>query len=862
MASQIEILNRRRHELSKKLKFLENDPNYEQLKQNLKIEAKLNHLDEKIKILQESRSESVELFEEINKTFESLEKAIETPKFLEKFEVSKSIIEDLLKNPDKKPEDLKAADFTQNPELQKSEIWKNILEDAKEGLLVAKVLIDKKLDEEDPKSYFEKAGDTGKKILDQIDKNPVLVAGLLIAGTYALYQFLKKDSGIWDKFKGTMAAGIGTWLGFSVAESNLPQKGAEKLAAGLLGQKNVDFVKNLFGWDNPNENKDGPDENKDQPGENTRASEVAANTLEYFKEKMPLTAAAISEFNENLFTFPPNLSESKKSFNKIYENLNKEKGQAVIEFSKDGAVNLAILGYKGVEKTVVFTWTATPKLINTFGDWLMQPEQPWLTQAGGLFVKADAWLAGIGATAGVTKSIFEMTYKKESWGIIKTPWHLAKGAFKGATVGQFTLVKNIKDVGKYRNSMISAYGKMTKIRSLNFAEKAFKMPFDGIKNIRNNPKHFIKIIEHEIIKAEYYKSIAADFSMWNKDASKRFSDLHEAAYRRAQGGIVGTRQELTKLAQDGKLVGKSLFRKLNKLDKQAKGAANLSKTPVLKLISRHAIALENIHAKHSIRVLKIQKNAENLQGMIKKALKKNPGMKLEEFFKTSEGLKLRNQLNAVNNSIEKATKKYTESVAKTLSGGKISEIEKLPKELQKKAARFITKQAGKETRLSNRLIGKFLTKNVGGRLIIMAPLIAIRAYAHSDQETALGAAGSAALHMIPLIGTSADFYSAFSGKDIVTGAEVSRLSSLGWGIMGIGLDVLVLVGGVGAGARIVLRGAKNAVKIKAVVKAAKASKTVRNIKWGTIGTGAVVAGSTMTHEFFTAPKEVASILID
>ena len=270
----------------------------------------------------------------------------------------------------------------------------------------------------------------------------------------------------------------------------------------------------------------------------------------------------------------------------------------------------------------------------------------------------------------------------------------------------------------------------------------------------------------------------------------------------------------------------------------------------------------------------LQEEAKGLQKQIQEGLQKNPDMSLKEFF-SGAGADLKTKLDDINTKIVDKTKGFTSGIAQILSDKKIQNLEDLSPKMQKIAHAFIIKSAGAEIPVSRRIVGK-LFQNIGGRLVIFAPILGIRAYLHGNQEGLKDELISGGVALAPVAGTIADFYSAVTGKDYFTNKEVDRLTSFGWGIVGIGCDIGMLFGGAGAGARIILKSAraggkyakvsakiaKSAEKTSEAIEVIKAGKNVQRATKlgyaGALGMTAFTVGK-MTYEYVTLPKETASI---
>ncbi|MDD3066844.1 MAG: hypothetical protein PHO48_03365, partial [Candidatus Gracilibacteria bacterium] len=213
-------------------------------KSEAKIKADFGRLEGRINAVIESREASAEELGEINDKLKNLLDSLEIEQFTEKLEVSRAIILYLRANPKVKPEDLNPADFAKkNPDLQKSEIWKNILEDAVRGLEIINRIENPDFDYKNPKAYMKKAGDIWDGVVDVAQKNPVLTGICLLGGAYALYQFLAED-GVWSKVKGTVAAGGSVLLGLSLfGDLDLNKKAKQWLLDSAIDPKDQETVK-------------------------------------------------------------------------------------------------------------------------------------------------------------------------------------------------------------------------------------------------------------------------------------------------------------------------------------------------------------------------------------------------------------------------------------------------------------------------------------------------------------------------------------------------------------------------------------------------------------------------------------------
>ncbi|MFH1375768.1 MAG: hypothetical protein ABIH35_03810 [Patescibacteria group bacterium] len=529
MASPIETLNRRRQELAKKLEFLENDPDSKQLKEKLKIEARLSRLDGKIETVRKSRQASAELLQEINKEIEALEAQIETPEFVQKFAVSEKIIMHLLENPKAKLENLKPADFTENPALQEVTAWKNILEDAKKGLPYAQVLTAKEFDWKNPKDSIDKimkkGTKVGKEIIDQIQKHPYIAAGCLIAGAYALYQFFKKDSKLWDKAKGAIAGGIAIWLGLSAAGSNMPQKIAERGARALFGD---DLVDKFFGI-----KKDVSEKTKNA-AETVKAG--AEKTLEGLGKRAPETVKSIKKLWKDFEI--DNVSGSKENLAELLKNIKAEGGQAVLEITKDGSFKLLFLGLKGAKEAYCFSYKITQKMVHRLGEMLADPDKPWWTDPATI-IKIDSYIAGVGGAYGFTKALFttDIEFKHPLKTIRRVVGNTTVETFKGATWGQVKAGHRIFQTIHYRKEIMNFYKSQIKLGKITVTENL------GKRQVRWFAEHLTDRANrhsHEYQKGIYHARRAAFWDqmsneVWmSKGESEHFSDKAKTEAREAR----------------------------------------------------------------------------------------------------------------------------------------------------------------------------------------------------------------------------------------------------------------------------------------------------------------------------------------
>ena len=248
--------------LARQIEALKNDSTPEKLKT---VEPRISHLDERIKVLKNSREEHFGELAKMNEEFEKIREELEIKNFLEKFAVSEKVAKFLKDNPKKKPAELAPAEFTTNPELQDPKIWENILEDAKNGSKVAEkgLSVLKKLEKDssiDPKKELEKTPE-GKGILETVKKNPLLVGAFLFTSGVAIYQFLKKDSKIRNKVGGLVSGGVATYLGISLLKKNFGDSLINFFGQKLLGEKKWKQVEAFFG------EKDKKDKPKKTPEE-------------------------------------------------------------------------------------------------------------------------------------------------------------------------------------------------------------------------------------------------------------------------------------------------------------------------------------------------------------------------------------------------------------------------------------------------------------------------------------------------------------------------------------------------------------------------------------------------------------------
>lgn len=399
--------------MAQKLEALRNDIPPEK-RNEAKFKADFGRLEGRINTITKSRKASVEELAQINHEFEKLRESLEIKNFAEKFELSESIILYLKAHPKVKPETLKAADFTKNPDLQKPNVWKNILEDAVKGLAITKACEDKDFDWANPKDYIAVAEKAWKE-------HPVATVACVIGGAYAAYKLWEMlfgdDSTLWDKTKGGIAGGIAAWAGLSAFGKTAHTDLAEMLIGKVVGEKNLEMAKKILGLD------------KKEAGQ-----ENAESGLEKFA---PKTAAALKKFGGNLQE--DNKPGSKESFWNFFKANEEEGGETAAEVKEDGTFSLMVIP-KGIGKAFTYTWKLTGGMFNEFGEYLAKPENPWYERGAGMFIKFDSILLATGATIGVGKSLLSIV-TNPTVNPFEMGKRVAKGFFKGATVGQYELVK-------------------------------------------------------------------------------------------------------------------------------------------------------------------------------------------------------------------------------------------------------------------------------------------------------------------------------------------------------------------------------------------------------------------------------------
>jgi len=279
--------------LARQIEALKNDSTPEKLKT---VEPRLSRLDEKIKILQNSREGYVGELGEINAEFEKIRGELEIKLFFERFAVSEKVAKFLRNNPKKKPSKLNPAKFTTNPELQVPKVWKNILEDAKNGLVVAEkgLVILKKIEKDssiDPKKKLEKTPE-GKGILETAKKNPFLVGAFLLASGITIYKFLKKDSKMRDKVGGLLSGGVATYLGISLLKENFGSSMISFFGRKLLGEK-WKRVEEFFSEKKKKKKSDQSPEDIEKYGEMVPLSDAIGHYRESAKKALrPITKLA------------------------------------------------------------------------------------------------------------------------------------------------------------------------------------------------------------------------------------------------------------------------------------------------------------------------------------------------------------------------------------------------------------------------------------------------------------------------------------------------------------------------------------------------------------------------------------------
>ncbi|MFA6457873.1 MAG: hypothetical protein WCV72_00600 [Patescibacteria group bacterium] len=515
------------------------------LRENI-LKAKTS--EEKEKIIQEA--EKIIGSSEKNDGFEAkIEKAEEDPILIEKTEASWEILNFLKNNPNAKLKDLQPKDLQGKIEVnfqKKLEanpaLWAAVKSLAGDGLDVYEVVSSKDFwqSSEGKTETLISAGkrDLGKALKSAKEfqeKNPraaaLAVGGVAILSILMLFKSKEKKSDSAEKGNGGFWKFAGGALGLGAAVLGFKMLGES--VSGKLGEitNPESLIKKLSNWLN-GENKSS-NENEKQNKENSQPPEKNQGTPEYLAKVMPKTAMAVKVFGKSLKKWPPDLAASKESFSRVFESAKEEGGWAVVEVTKDGLINLAILG----KDTVVFTFFTTPKLINAFGDWLMDSKNPWW-QRGGMLVKVDAAIAGIGASVGVTKSIFELTYKNRTMNPLRIAGRLAKGAVEGATYGQYKLIKNGFGLKANMPEIMKTYQGIYKLKALEAKELLWDTPKRLIENPAartGKPARLLEKIKFYKLKARINEEIAVDMSSWAPDEEWRgFREMREAAEKKVK----------------------------------------------------------------------------------------------------------------------------------------------------------------------------------------------------------------------------------------------------------------------------------------------------------------------------------------
>ncbi|MCF7846045.1 MAG: hypothetical protein K9L85_02295 [Candidatus Peribacteraceae bacterium] len=233
--------------LARQIEALKNDVTPEKLKT---IEPELERLKEELR--KEANSRRADILRKVKDRLEAIRNELKIKNFLERFSMSEAIILKLKNLPKRERQaklaSLKPSDFPEYPELQKPDVWKNILGDIQGGLAVSE-LAEEASTHKDPKKYLEKeGGKAGKSILDTIKEHPIIFGACLLAGGVAIYKFFKKNSDTGDKLVGLAAGGVSTLLGISLLKDHLGDSIIDFLGGKLLGDK-WEKVKNFFGGD-------------------------------------------------------------------------------------------------------------------------------------------------------------------------------------------------------------------------------------------------------------------------------------------------------------------------------------------------------------------------------------------------------------------------------------------------------------------------------------------------------------------------------------------------------------------------------------------------------------------------------------
>ncbi|MBU1089282.1 hypothetical protein KKF38_00610 [Patescibacteria group bacterium] len=417
----------------------------------------------------------------INEEFEKIREELGIKFFIERFEISEEIAKFMRENPDAKLAELRAEDFTQNPELQSD--WENILEDVLKGIELEKGMQSKKFDWKNPKESFKKIGKVGEEAWEQIKTHPLLAAGLLIAGTAFVINLFKKEKGFFDWVKTGLSGGLATWLALSIFKEdcdNDPKKQSipEKIARVALGDQIVNNTKETY--------------------------EKMKNFINPEKEK-----EFLGGYTPNLSKFIRSFSESaerndsaemKEHFGKLYAAAQNENARIAVETKKDGGFNIYLIP-KGVAKVFSFSWKLTDAVVSDFGTFLARSESPWW-RSGGAIIDLNSWIPATGAAVGTITSISSLLVRPtiNPLKIIgRVGAGTTKGAFKGSTVGVYRGTKVILSARNW-NEMVRYHRTAFELAKLNFLEN-----FGG-KQLRclKNPAKFIYEYPRKIAKKAYY----------------------------------------------------------------------------------------------------------------------------------------------------------------------------------------------------------------------------------------------------------------------------------------------------------------------------------------------------------------------
>lgn len=213
-------------------------------------------------------------------------------------------------------------------------------------------------------------------------------------------------------------------------------------------------------------------------------------------------------------------------------------------------------------------------------------------------------------------------------------------------------------------------------------------------------------------------------------------------------------------------------------------------------------------------------NAENVEGSLRSATDRSTARNIMRTFND------KNQ-NIIREGLDEMAKKIPGSTAKTfaeLAEKQPNLAQGLMRNLQQQ--NLVTAFGHKMSFISGSL--NSIQQGTITRAKTFVPLLILRALTSEEKIPLANLAGSTAIQLTPFVGTGYDVVTLITGKDQITGEEISRLQSAGFVVIGAATDTLTALGvifgfGVGGAAGVGARAA--AFSARAGVKAVKAVKT-------------------------------------